>query len=400
MDFARHSCRPASRSSTSRSPATARTPAAGRCRRRRSRLHQPQRHGEARRLPPVDQRSRRLGRTRRAATSTSSSRRRSTMRPSRRRPSSPTRASSTVTRVGRHRRRGSLARSGAAGRRRFRDRRADRDPRSTSPAATGPPPGDREECFKVETGEVDCVPGGGAFIYHMPVGPEFGGKWVQLRTTTPGIIVAPLSQLVPIGGGVLNWTITGALPGDVVHLIVTGIETYAGPEEGVGLCCTQTIDIVIPPDLECPPEAASPTSRSRRRPTIERCTPEGPLRLHHPRHQCRRRAVQRPDRARRGDRPRHGAGGLRTQRALGLPADGQPDELHASRDHAQPRRIGRAEARLRARTRLGLGLHPQLRRVRLHGERHSRIVRLDRQRPGLRLASRSAVAAIRDATRR
>ena len=97
------------------------------------------------------------------------------------------------------------------------------------------------------------MPGGGAFIYHMPVGPELGGKWVQLRTTTPGVIVAPLSQLAPIGGGVLNWTITGALPGDVVHLVVTGVETYAGPEEGVGLCCSQTVEIVIPEDLECPP---------------------------------------------------------------------------------------------------------------------------------------------------
>ena len=102
------------------------------------------------------------------------------------------------------------------------------------------------------------MPGGGAFIYHMPVGPELGGKWVQVRTTTPGIIVAPMAQIVPIGGGVLNWTISGALPGDVVHLIVTGIETYAGPEEGVGLCCTQTVDIVIPPDIECPPERGEP----------------------------------------------------------------------------------------------------------------------------------------------
>ncbi len=119
------------------------------------------------------------------------------------------------------------------------------------------------------------MPGGGAFIYHMPVGPELGGKWVQLRTTTPGITVAPMLQIVPLGGGVLNWTITGALPGDVVHLIVTGIETYAGPEEGVGLCCTQTIDIVIPPDLECPPERGEPDIKVEKRADVARCTPEG-----------------------------------------------------------------------------------------------------------------------------
>ena len=138
-----------------------------------------------------------------------------------------------------------------------------------------PPPPPGEECFKVERGEVDCVPGGGAFIYHMPVGPELGGKWVQLRTTTPGVAVAPMLRFVPPGGGVLNWTISGALPGDVVHLIVTGIETYAGPEEGVGLCCTQTIDIVIPPDLECPPERGEPDIKVEKRADVARCTPAG-----------------------------------------------------------------------------------------------------------------------------
>ncbi|RLP27809.1 EB domain-containing protein [Mesorhizobium sp. YM1C-6-2] len=143
------------------------------------------------------------------------------------------------------------------------------------PPPPPPPPGD-EACFEVDRGEVDCVPGGGAFIYHMPVGPELGGKWVQLRTTTPGVIVAPLSQLAPIGGGVLNWTITGALPGDVVHLIVSGIETYAGPEEGVGLCCSQVIDIVIPEDIECPPDEGEPDIKVEKRADDARCTPEGP----------------------------------------------------------------------------------------------------------------------------
>ncbi|MCX7305642.1 MAG: EB domain-containing protein [Hyphomicrobiales bacterium] len=138
-----------------------------------------------------------------------------------------------------------------------------------------PPPPPGEACFKVETGTVDCVPGGGAFIYHMPVGPDLGGKWVQLRTTTPGVTVAPLSQLAPIGGGVLNWTITGASPGDVVQLVVTGVETYAGPEEGVGLCCSQTVDIVIPRDLRCPPQHHEPDIKVEKRADVARCTPEG-----------------------------------------------------------------------------------------------------------------------------
>lgn len=136
-----------------------------------------------------------------------------------------------------------------------------------------PPPPDRE-CFKVERGTVDCVPGGGAFIYHMPVGPEMGGKWVQVSTTTPGITIIPDTQLVPAGGGVLNWKIIGASPGDVIHLIVTGIETYAGPKEGWGLCCTQTIDIVIPRDLRCPPDK-EPDLKVEKRADVTRCTMGG-----------------------------------------------------------------------------------------------------------------------------
>ena len=139
-----------------------------------------------------------------------------------------------------------------------------------------PPPPPGEECFKVERGTVDCVPGGGAFIYHMPVGPELGGKWVQLRTTTPGVTVGPLTQFVPVGGGVLDWTISGAVPGDVVHLVVSGIETYTGPEEGVGLCCSQVVDLVIPEDVECPPERGEPDIKVEKRADDLRCPPEGP----------------------------------------------------------------------------------------------------------------------------
>ncbi|RUY58826.1 hypothetical protein EN973_00885, partial [Mesorhizobium sp. M7A.F.Ca.CA.001.12.1.1] len=137
-----------------------------------------------------------------------------------------------------------------------------------------PPPPDRE-CFKVERGTVDCVPGGGAFIYHMPVGPEMGGKWVQVSTTTSGVTIIPDTQLVPAGGGVLNWKIVGASPGDVIHLIVTGIETYAGPKEGWGLCCTQTIDIVIPRDQRCPPKDKEPDLKVEKRADVTRCTMGG-----------------------------------------------------------------------------------------------------------------------------
>ncbi|TIW58784.1 MAG: hypothetical protein E5V54_01560 [Mesorhizobium sp.] len=138
-----------------------------------------------------------------------------------------------------------------------------------------PPPPPGKECFKVEHGTVDCVPGGGAFIYHMPVGPEMGGKWVQVATTTPGISIVPDTQKVPVGGGVLNWKIIGASPGETIHLIVTGIETYVGPKEGWGLCCTQVIDIVIPRDLRCPPKDKEPDLKVEKHADVPRCTMAG-----------------------------------------------------------------------------------------------------------------------------
>lgn len=138
-----------------------------------------------------------------------------------------------------------------------------------------PPPPPGKECFKVERGTVDCVPGGGAFIYHMPVGPQMGGKWVQVSTTTPGVTIVPATQQVPMGGGVLDWKIIGASPGETIHLVVTGIDTYGGPKEGWGLCCTQTIDIVIPRDLRCPPRDKEPDLKVEKRADVPRCTMAG-----------------------------------------------------------------------------------------------------------------------------
>jgi hypothetical protein len=109
------------------------------------------------------------------------------------------------------------------------------------------------ECFKVDTGTVDCDKNGiGAFVYHMNAGANMAGKVIELTTTNPGVTISPAGQIVPAGGGVLNWTITGAMPGDTVHIVVVGVQTFAGPEEGVGICCTQTIDIIIPKNLDCP----------------------------------------------------------------------------------------------------------------------------------------------------
>jgi hypothetical protein len=118
----------------------------------------------------------------------------------------------------------------------------------TPPGGTPPEP-----CFKLVEGEVLCDPQGlGDFIYKMPVGPEMAGQTVQLVSLTPGITITPDSQIVPPGGGILIWTISGASPGDTIELSVTGVQSVGGPVEGVGICCTQRITIVIPPNLDCP----------------------------------------------------------------------------------------------------------------------------------------------------
>lgn len=141
---------------------------------------------------------------------------------------------------------------------------------------TPPDDGDKpqEACFKVDTGTVDCdKDGAGAFIYHMTVGADMAGKVIELTTTNPGVMIAPAAQVVPAGGGVLNWTITGAMPGDVVHLVVVGTEIFAGPEEGWGICCTQTIDIKIPENLDCPKKR--PDIKIEKKADVARCTKDG-----------------------------------------------------------------------------------------------------------------------------
>ena len=173
--------RPAWRSSTSRCRATAPTPSADRFLRPSiSTIGQPQRHGDDRRLPPDHRRSRRVGRNR-----------------------------PPLCRLRHHRQDRSRGVSGAddcrqPGLRHARPGRRPADarfPRTIRPCRTTatfmtgeptsilidvtgcepppppPPPGDDEACFSVETGDVDCVPGGGAFIYHMPVGAR---AWRQV----------------------------------------------------------------------------------------------------------------------------------------------------------------------------------------------------------------------------
>ena len=146
---------------------------------------------------------------------------------------------------------------------------------------TPPGGGDRPEeeaCFKLEEGEIDCSrDGDGTYTYKLPMGPEMGGRSVELVPLTPGITVEPASQIVPIGGGVLEWTITGAMPGDVLSFTIVGTEISAGPEEGWGLCCAQVVEIVIPEDIDCPDREREPDLKVEKRALVSECRIGGGL---------------------------------------------------------------------------------------------------------------------------
>ncbi len=117
-----------------------------------------------------------------------------------------------------------------------------------------------EVCFKVIDGEVECdLDHPGNFIYKMTIGAEYGGKVIELVSTTPGVSIFPPSQIVPAGGGMLEWSIHGAVPGMSIHLVANGltdgdVKHVAGSKNGLGLCCVQKITIVIPIDIDCPKE--------------------------------------------------------------------------------------------------------------------------------------------------
>ena len=108
-----------------------------------------------------------------------------------------------------------------------------------------PPPGGDEPCFEVVTGEVDCVPGAARSSTTCPSAPSLPASGCSSHHDARH----HHRSCRAAGSGRRRRSRLDhhrRLPGDVVHLVVTGIETYAGPEEGVGLCCTQTVDLVIP----------------------------------------------------------------------------------------------------------------------------------------------------------
>lgn len=112
------------------------------------------------------------------------------------------------------------------------------------------PPAGGDLCFKLIEGEISCSTNG-TYVYRMPVGPEMAGKTVSFASQTPGVWVDMPSQVVPVGGATLEWTVYGAQPGMTLSFEVTGETSYKGPAEGWGLCCTRLIEIVVPVG-DCP----------------------------------------------------------------------------------------------------------------------------------------------------
>ena len=209
--------------------------------------------------------------------------------------------------------------------------------------------GGGEECFKVVRGEVDCVPGGGAFIYHMPVGPEMGGKWVadldhdarhhHHRRPATGAGRRRCAQLDDRRGIDPATSSTSSSPAS---------RPMPGRKRVSACAARRPSTSSFRVDLDCPPDK-EPDLKVEKRADVTRCTMDGGCDF-----TIRVTNV--------GGAPYHGKivldevtlpgrrlARFRAESALGLRAGDQPDDLHASGDHAQPGRLRRSQARLQAR---------------------------------------------------
>ncbi len=75
----------------------------------------------------------------------------------------------------------------------------------------------------------------------------FASGSVHLSSLTPGVTVAP-------GSGPMSVILTGANPGDTVHLFSEAVAPGAGSAPGLDLCCMGDIAVTIPEGLLCTPE--------------------------------------------------------------------------------------------------------------------------------------------------
>ncbi len=130
-----------------------------------------------------------------------------------------------------------------------------------------------EPCIKFEKGEVQCKGDAIApFKYKMPVSPALAGTTIELTSLTPGVVVNPAFQVVPPGGGILEWDLIGAAKGMTIHLLTNNVK-QVGPADfdGIATCCTEEIIIEIPEDIPCDEEEKEPDLEVKKRALMEEC---------------------------------------------------------------------------------------------------------------------------------
>ena len=99
------------------------------------------------------------------------------------------------------------------------------------------------------TPEVTCDPATGLPLVTLSnaYSDLFAAGSVHLTSLTPGVTVAP-------GSGPMSVILSGANPGDTVHLFSEAVATGAGSAPGLDLCCMGDIAVTIPEGLQCTPE--------------------------------------------------------------------------------------------------------------------------------------------------
>ncbi len=99
------------------------------------------------------------------------------------------------------------------------------------------------------TPEVTCDPATGLPLVTLTnaYSSLFASGSVHLSSLTPGVTVAP-------GSGPMSVILTGANPGDTVHLFSEAVAPGAGSAPGLDLCCMGDIAVTIPEGLLCTPE--------------------------------------------------------------------------------------------------------------------------------------------------
>lgn len=113
----------------------------------------------------------------------------------------------------------------------------------------GPPPVPTGAQCQGFTAEVTCDPASGLPLVTLTntYSSLFAPGSVHITSLSSGVSVAP-------GSGALSVILTGANPGDVVHLFSEAVAPGAGSAPGLDLCCMGEIEVQIPTGLQCTTE--------------------------------------------------------------------------------------------------------------------------------------------------